>query len=221
MLYLALSTEKSLLQELWEYFVDRYFTLDMPYFQNFTIDTNTLNTLRWLIIGITFGVIFASISTVYNKRYIGDFIRKLLYEECFDAERAKTLYDLGYLKNPGVRGSIKSGGSLSRWVRCVEEDEFLAEQEKKRAEFESIHAGDPQKPKFKEIEFKRDCNTMHFYLPEEKKYAAEIKFDDTGISIRSVILTIIVSILLCAFIFYMLPDVIKLVDNFITVMKGN
>lgn len=221
MLYLALSNDKSLLKELWEYFVDRYFTLDMPYLQNFYISSTTLNTLRLLIIGITLGIIFVSFSTLYNKRYVGDFIRKLLYEECYDASSAKTLYDLGYLKNPGIRGMIKSGGSLSRWVRCVEEDEFLAEQEAQRAAFEEAHKDDPNKPKFKETEFKRDVNTMHFYLPEGKKYAAEIKFDATGANFGSVILVTILAVLLCAFIFYMLPDVIKLIDNFITVIKGN
>ena len=193
----------------------------MPYLQNFYISSTTLNTLRLLIIGITLGIIFVSFSTLYNKRYVGDFIRKLLYEECYDASSAKTLYDLGYLKNPGIRGMIKSGGSLSRWVRCVEEDEFLAEQEAQRAAFEETHKDDPNKPKFKETEFKRDVNTMHFYLPEGKKYAAEIKFDATGANFGSVILVTILAVLLCAFIFYMLPDVIKLIDNFITVIKGN
>ena len=62
---------------------------------------------------------------------------------------------------------------------------------------------------------------MHFYLPEGKKYAAEIKFDATGANFGSVILVTILAVLLCAFIFYMLPDVIKLIDNFITVIKGN
>ena len=221
MLYLALSTDKSLLKELWEYFVDRYFSLDMPYLENINISSTTLNTLRLLIVGLTFGIIITAISTIFNKRYVGDFIRKLLYEECYDANSAKTLYELGYLKSPSIRSMIKTGGSLSRWVRCVEEDEFLAEQDAKRAEFEEAHKGDPNKPKFKEAEFKRELNTMHFYLPEGKKYAAEIKFDATGANLGSAILVIILAILLSAFMFYMLPDVIKLIDNFITVMKGN
>lgn len=220
MLYLALSNEKSLFQELWEHF-ERYFTLDMPYFENFRFSQTALNTMSWLIIGITFGIIIASFSTVYNKKYVGDFIRKLQYEECYDAKTAKTLYDLGYMKNPGIRGMIKSGGTLSRWVRCVEEDEFLAAQELKRKEFEELYKDDPKPPKFQEVEFKRDCNTMHFYLPEEKKYAAEIKFDSKGANLGSAFITVILAIALCAFVFYMLPDVIKLIDNFITVMSGN
>lgn len=220
MLYFTNAGKQGLLEELWEYFVDKYFTLDMPYLENLSIGSSALNTIRLLIVGITVGIIIASISTVYSKRYIGDFVRKLLYEECFDANSAKTLYDLGYLKSPGIRGVIKSGGSLSRWVRCVEEDEFMTEIGKKREEFAESHKNDTKPPKFKEPEFKRDCNTMHFYIPEDKKYAAEVKFDSKGANFISLLLVIIVSVAICAFVFYMLPDVIKMVDNFITIING-
>jgi hypothetical protein len=211
--------EQGLFAELWEYFVDRYFSFDIPYLENFNLVGSTVNTLTFLIVGLTIGTIVAAIATIYNKRYIGDFVRKLIYEECFDKNSAKTLYDLGYLKSPGIRGVIKTGGSLSRWVRCVEEDEFLESVAKSREEFEELHKNDAKKPKFKEPEFKRDCNTMHFYLPEEKKYAAEVKFDSTGANFGSMILVIVVAVIMCAFIFYMLPDVIKMVDNFITIIK--
>ena len=220
MLYFTNAGKQGLLEELWEYFVDKYFTLDMPYLENLSIGSSALNTIRLLIVGITVGIIIASISTVYSKRYIGDFVRKLLYEECFDANSAKTLYDLGYLKSPGIIGVIKSGGSLSRWVRCVEEDEFMTEIGKKREEFAESHKNDTKPPKFKEPEFKRDSNTMHFYNPEDKKYAAEVKFDSKGANFISLLLVIIVSVAICAFVFYMLPDVIKMVDNFITIING-
>ena len=211
--------EKSLLVELWEYFTEKYFTVDLPYLENLSLGSGSLISLGGVIIGIAIGNVIAAICTVYNKRYIGDFVRKLIYEECFDAGSAKTLYELGYLKSAGIRGVIKSGGSLSRWVRCVEEDDFLSELEKSRQAFDEEHKNDIKKPKFKEIEFKRDLNTMHFYLPRDKKYAAEIKFDDKGASWGAVILVIIGAVLFAAFACYMLPDILKLIDNFISVMK--
>ena len=211
--------EKSLLVELWEYFTEKYFTVDLPYLENLSLGSGSLISLGGVIIGIAIGIVIAAICTVYNKRYIGDFVRKLIYEECFDAGSAKTLYELGYLKSAGVRDVIKSGGSLSRWVRCVEEDDFLSELEKSRQAFDEEHKNDIKKPKFKEIEFKRDLNTMHFYLPRDKKYAAEIKFDDKGTSWGAVILVIIGAVLFAAFACYMLPDILKLIDNFISVMK--
>ena len=218
MLNVALAGNKGLLEEIWEYIVDNYFSVDMPYLENFTVKANALVSIRMIIIGITIGIVIAAISTVYTKRYIGDFVRKMIYEECFDKDSAKTLYDLGYLKSPGVRGSVKTGGTLCRWVRCVEEDEFLIEVNKKRDEFFELHKNDEKPLKFKAPEFIRDCNTMHFYIPKDKTYAAEIKFDKRGANMGSAILVSVAALLLCIFACYIVPDAIKLVDNFITVV---
>lgn len=220
MLYLFSSNEKSLFAELWEYFEETYFSPEIPYMENFTMGTGSLVTLKTILIGITFGLIFASFMTIYNKRYIGGFIRKLIKEECLDAERAKTLDELGYLKKIGVRRAIGSSGTLTRWVRCVEEDEFNAKQDAERIAFEEEHKNDAKPPKFKEIEFKRDTKTMRFYIPEEKKYAADVKFEAKGANWLSFAAVVVVSILLCAFLSYILPDIIKMVDNFISVTKS-
>lgn len=216
----ALVQKNGLLAELWEYFNDTYFSPEMPYLENFTFGTGTLVSMRTILIGLTVGIIIASICSVYSKRYIGDFVRKIIYEQCFDAPSAKTLYDLGYMRNFGVRNAIKTGGTLSRWIRCVEEDEFMAELEKKRLKFEELHKNDKKPPRFDYPEFKRDVNTMHFYIIEDRKYAAEVKFEKKGANLTSVLLVSVVAIALCAFTCYFLPDIIKMADNFISVM-GN
>ncbi len=219
MLYLFSTNEKSLFEELWEYFNETYFSPEVPYLDNISLGTGTLVTLETIIIGLTFGLILASFITLYNKRYLGGFIRKLLREDCLAADSAKTLEELGYSKSLGVKNAIRTNGTLSRWVRCVEEDIYNAEMEQKRVEFEEVHRNDPKPPKFKEIEFKRNLKTMHFYIPEEKKYAADIKFDAKGANLGSFILVAVISIALCAFLSYMLPDIVKMIDNFISVMN--
>ena len=60
---------------------------------------------------------------------------------------------------------------------------------------------------------------MHFYLPEEKKYSAEIRFDSKGVHLPGVLLVTVVSIVLSLWLCYMLTDIIKLFDNFINVMN--
>ena len=220
-LYFCLAKEQTLFEELWKYFVDKYFSIDLPYLENFSIKSGGLVSIRGIIIGIAVGIVIAAACTVYNKRYIGSFVRRVISCRCFDAASAKTLDELGYLKSAGVRGVIKSGGSLSRWVRCVEEDEFFAEIEKKRAGFDDAHKDDAKKSNFVEPEFKRDLNTMNFYIPEEKKYAAEIRFEDKGANFGVLIVVIIAALLLCAFICYFLPDLLKMIDNFISITKGN
>ncbi len=209
-----------MLEELWEYFEETYFSPDIPYLENISLGTGTLVTLKTVLVGITLGLIFASFMTIYNKRYIGGFVRKLLREECLDAERAKTLDELGYSNKYGIRYAIRSSGTLTRWIRCVEEDEFYAKQDAEREAFEAAHKDDPKPLRFKEKEFKRDTKTMRFYVPEEKKYAADVKFEAKGANWLSFVLVAVVSVVLCAFLSYILPDIIKMVDNFISISKG-
>ncbi len=212
-------TEIGLFQELWEYFDERYFSPEIPRLDNFSFGTGTLVSLKIILVGFTLGLIFSSFITIYNKRFIGGFIRKLLREKCIGTENAKTLSELGYEKNLLIRFSLRAESPLSRWVRCTEEDEFNTELEEKRTEFEEKHKDEKKPPKFKEISFKRNTKTMHFYIQEEKELAADIKFDGKGANWRSFILVVIVSVLLCAFLSFTLPDIIKMIDNFISVVK--
>ena len=221
MIYFLAKNDNSLIVELWEYLESTYFSPEMPHLQNISFGTGTLVTLRTIIIGITIGIIAASFLTLYNKRYIGGFIRKMIAEGCVDAEGAKTLGELGFLRHVAVRSAIKSGASLSLWVRCVEEDEFLLEQDKRRVQFEEAHSGDKKPPKFKAVEFKRDCSTMHFYIPEEKRELAERKFNPKGANLFSVILVCVIALLLCAGLSFALPELIKMMDNFVSVVNGN
>lgn len=211
--------QPSLIEELWNYFVNEYFTLKLPYFENFSIKTDGLVNISGILIGLMIGIVIAAGCSIYNKRYVGNFVRHVLYNDCLDHKSAKTLYELGYHKSPTIRSLVKSGTTLSRWVRCVEEDLFLEEVEKKRVEFEELHKDDEKPPKFKVPEFKRDPDTMHFYIPEEKKYAADVKFDAKGANVFTFIIVLILAVVLCGFLFYILPDILKMIDNFITIFS--
>lgn len=212
-------SEKNLLVELFEYFTNKYFSLEMPRLYNFSISRSTVSTLRMMIFGITIGIIIAAASSVYHKRHLGGLIRTMIEKNCMSPDNAMTLEELGYDNKFGIKNAVKRGGSLWRWARCREEDEYVAEMTKKREEFEEQHKNENKPPKFKELDFKRDYKTMHFYLPEEKKYAAEIKFDKKGFRWSGVVIVAIVAIILSALLCYILPDVIKYFDNFITVMN--
>lgn len=216
-----LAEEKSLIAELWQYFTDKYFNPDAVYLENFKGGSNRILSLRMIIIGITVGFCVAAILTLIDKKHIGGLVRKMLYDECIGKENAKTLYELGYDRNPAVRGSLKNGSVLKRWVRCVEEDEHYASIEQKRKEFEAAYANDKKAPKFKTLEFKRDPDKHHFYIDEEKKYSAAVKFDSKGTNVVSAILVILISIIICAFLCFVVPDMLTLFDNFVSGFKGN
>ena len=115
----------------------------------------------------------------------------------------------------------KNGSVLKKWVRCVEEDIHRAEIEKKRKAYEENSKHDASAPKFKEVEFKRDPSLHHFYIDEDKKYAAAVKFDSKGTNVVSAILVILISIIICAFLCYVVPDMLTLFDNFVSSFNGN
>ena len=206
--------------DLWSYIVDNFISTEMPYYENFNIQSNALFSIRGLIIGITIGIIFASISTVYNKRYLGDFIRLLIYRDCLDSSRSQTLAQLECDRSAGVRSAIKTGGRLSRWVRCAEEDQFYAAQEQHRIEHDELHKDKKHPPKFRELTFKRDCKTMHFYIPEELKNSAEVKFDSKGANWLGVLIVSGIAVAVCLLSCYFLPEVLTYVDNFLSIING-
>ncbi len=208
-----------LINELVTYFKETYFTMDLTGYDNFQFQQGSIVTIQGIVFGICFGVIIASVMTVYDKRYLGSFARALIENEIFSPDKAQTLEELGFLRNASVRAALKGGRFFRGWVKCVEEDEYNAEQQQKRAEYEEKLKLDPAAPKFKEHPFKIRPEKMHFYMPEDKQYAAEIKFNSKGANFVMVIFIAVIMILMAAAFCAFLPDVLHLADNFITRFK--
>ena len=64
MLYFCLAKEQSLIEELWEYFVDKYFSIELPYLENFSIKTGGLVSITGIIFGIAIGIVIAAACTI-------------------------------------------------------------------------------------------------------------------------------------------------------------
>lgn len=195
---------------------DTFFNPETVYYENFNFGSGGVVTLRIVIVGFMVGFCVAAVSTLYEKRLTGSFVKKLLYEECLGQKKAKTLYELGYLKSPAIRSALKHGATLKRWVRCVEEDEFYDSLEQKRKEFIE---NNPDTEYIAPV-FKRDCDTMHFYIPEDLKYQADVKFETQGVNVVSTIGVIVLSIIMCSVLCSVVPDMLTFADNFMSVIKN-
>ena len=199
--------QNSVICELLTYLEANYFTVSFQNYQNFSISPASGVTVRNVILGIAIGIIIASAMSVHTKRGIGGFVRKLLRHECHSPESAKTLSDLGYFQNLSVRRALTRGVSLSKLVVCRE----LQENVKDGGFTDGTDKKESKAPP-REIDFA----TMHFYIPEDLRYRAAVRFDKTGATwlffAISLIGTIVGAALMCIF----LPDILKLVDNVIT-----
>ena len=66
MLYLTPASEMSVFEELWQYFVDKYFSTELPYLENFTVRSNQVMFYKMIIIGLSIGLIVAAFCNLFN-----------------------------------------------------------------------------------------------------------------------------------------------------------
>ena len=208
----------TLIEELWQYFYYTYFT-DRNVYENINVNSGVVS-IKSIIIGLSLGLALAAFFAVFNKKILGRFVRTLIKNECFSPESAKTLGELGFADKLLVRGSLRRGVTLKRVVRSPEEDEFLAEEEKRRAEYEKKRAEDSSLPKYKEKSFIPSLDTDRFYIPEEMRYMADIKFDDRGSSWYGVIATLILSLVVIACLLIAVPYILSLVDDLVGAFRS-
>ncbi len=213
------SAQPSLIKELWDYFTEKYFTLDISQYDNLDLTiggSGGVINMSWAIVALCFGIVLAAIMGVYEKRGLGEFVRKLLDEECYTPESAKTLYQLGYRKNAAVRSALKHG-SLSKVVICTQKQAYDAQIAQKKQEYEQYATKDS--PKFKSVPYKINYEKDTFYIPKDASYAADVRYDKRGSGFATVVISVVVALLLALFVIFILPDMLQMLDNFVGLMR--
>ena len=192
------------LKELYYYFVEKYFTMDTSALEHISFDGVSLPLM---FVGLFLGVLIASASAIYNKRTLGDALRYIIKSGANSPETAKTLAELGYEKNTFVRGGLKYGTALRKYVRCVEDDEIMAKLVPDKKGFY---------PKIT-----TDLKRAHFYVPEEKRIAAELRYEKAGTSWFTFFAILVGGTVLLVLFIKIFPDILQFVDNFVGGFDGN
>lgn len=183
----------------WEKFVE-FFSPKLGQYDNFEINQTSFVAIQYVIIGIFFGIILASLSALYNKRVLGGFIRALIKRGATSPEAAMTLSELGFSKNPFVKYSLSRGYTLKRSV-CRIDTEEAAEGAAAKSDRDGLDGA-------------------RFYIPEEKKYAMENKFEAKGTNWLTFALTVIISLVLVGATVLFLPEILRFADNLINLISG-
>ena len=206
---------KSLIEELWDYFVENYFENEV-YYENLGFSTSSL---PFILLGIFGGVVAAAVLVMYDNRAVGAYVRRMIYEGAVGKDKAVTLYHLGAnMRSSFARATRRSAG-LRRVLKCVEEEEFLAEIEKSRAEYEKKREEEPSLPPFGAVEYKFS-GEEHYYIPEDKRISAEIKFANRGMKLWGYLLVIVGSAVGFFALMVLLPYVLTLLDQMIGSFKS-
>jgi len=170
-----------------------FFNPKLEGYTNFDFGEGDMLNIRMIIFGIFAGVLLASLYAIYVKNVIGAFVRKLLASECLSEDKAMTLEELGFDKNIFVKQALR-GSLLASTVVHVTAGE-----------------ADGQVP------------TERFYIKEEKKYAAEMRFNARGSGWPTFFFVLLLSVIAIFIIFAVLPHIIRFFDSTISIfsVEGN
>ncbi len=211
----------SLWEELWNYFYKNYLTDDNVY-DNLKLGGGSLISVRLIIVGIFIGVCLAAFASVFNKRILGAFVRKLLGEECLSPESGKTLPELGYADKLFIRNGVRRGVNLRRVVRCREEEEYLARMAEQEATYEERRRSNPALPKkFRPESFRVNPDEHHFYIPEDMKYVADMKFEQKGTTWGGAVLCVILMAAALVAVLLVLPKILELVNDLVGALSSS
>ena len=192
--------ENSLIHELGRFFEENVFRVDFGIYENFSVGRGVGGTVRTVIIGLMLGMVFATWSMYYTRTVHGRFVRKLLRGECYTADRAMTLREAGMFRNPSIRRELTKGGALTKLTRCVEAEQYDEAKEKKP--------------------FAPDFTTAHFYIPEDLKYRADVRYERDGSGLLPFLLTVVVCVIVAILLCRFLPYALGLADWLISLVGG-
>ena len=193
----AAASFQELFEEIAAWFYD-FFNPKLEGYVNFDFGGGNMVNIRVIVFGIFIGVFLASVYMVYVKNVVGAFVRKLLAEECLSEERAQTLEALGFDRNPFVKLALR-GSLLASTVVQLPAATVTGE------------SGEAQ------------TVPTRYYIKEEKKYVAEMRFNARGSGAVTLLFVLLISAICIFVIFGFLPQILRFVDNTISIfsVKGN
>ncbi len=169
---------------------------------------NRIFDLKVLIIGLYGGFVIGIILTFINTVHVGSLVRALLSEKAFSPENAYTLKELGIRKTPFIRAALKDSSFMRKVVSIGNED----------AASEYVEVKTPLSflKKKKKTKKKYDLGKLTLYIPEEKKYTAETRYESSKKNVLILVVSFILLTALALFSFVAIPDLLRLLDNFLT-----
>ena len=189
--------QNSTFGELISYFKETYFTVQFGAYDNFSVTERTAEMVNTIIPALIWGIIIAAIATFYSRRIVGSFVRTLCGKEAFSPQRGVTLFDVGLFRSTVVRHELSKSAFLRKVVFCREEQTFLLE-------------------KGKDATYKIDFTRDHFYIPEDLKDRAEIRYNTKGSTWLHVVLTVVLAPLVVGLLCRFMPDLLQAIDSLIT-----
>lgn len=160
-------------------------------------DQSTLAAAVWVVfLGVCFGAFYA----YYHRRLLGDILRTFISAGADSSENAKTLSEIGYgtgIKRAFAGFALRQGSVLRKSVYAV----FEEKKPVKKNPDELFAKGE-----------KLPCE-QRYYIPEDKRITAEIRYDGKGTTASTLIFTVAVFFVAAIVAVSLLPWIIRNYHN--------
>lgn len=158
-----------------------------------------MTAVVWIVFA---GICFASFYAFYQRQIVGGLLRSLLKSGADCPENAKTLSEIGYgdgIKRRFAERLLKKGSVLRKSVDATEEMQ-----------------ADPKSHHPDELFVKKEMfsSEARFYVTEEKRHIAEIRYDEKGTDVSALLLSIAASFAAALVVIALLPWFLNWVRNF-------
>ena len=185
---------------------------------------NPFVSVRLIVWAMFAGFVVASLMAVYNKRVLGGFVKSILANGCTSPDTAKTIIDLGYGTDWFIKNALRKDTVLRRFVTRVKDEADVADvaneadvaDKAEKTDAEGDGESPPQPVKKAQSRHEQiDFMTARFYIPEELKYRAEVRYAGRGTDFTSFLICIIIFAVAAFAAIVVIPDLIILIDNFL------
>ncbi len=196
--------------------IREFFNPDLSGYTNFNLGSNGIINIHVIVFGIFIGALVAAVYSIYTKKILGEMVRKLIAAEAFSPEKSMTLEELGLSKNILIKHALK-GYTLGRVVNSIEKDEFITKTNEARVIYEENRKKSAKQgkriPSFPEPTFKIKPDECHYYIAEEKKYTAEMRFNANGSGYGTFFFVLLIASICVIIVYALLPQLLTLIDK--------
>lgn len=172
-------------------------------YENFEL-FNPFISVKLIVWAMFAGFVFAALLAVYNKRLIGGLVKTLLSEGCLSPDRALTVTELGYGTDWFIKNALRTDAVLLRLVSRVDPE---TDGENKQPPAKTRGGHDV-------IDFEK----ARFYIPEELKYRAEVRYARKGTDFVAFGICVLIFAVAAFAAIFVIPELIQLIDNFISIL---
>jgi len=158
------------------------------------------STIQVIAVAVFIGATLASIGVYFNKIVIGKAVRAIVAAGADSPESAKTLEDLGLSRSFFVRNALKSRSVLRKYVYEAD-DRIIAL---------------PDGSSYFERDGAIDLTSARFYISEENRVRAEVRYAGKGSDLFVLILSIVVYFGVAWAIVVVFPLLINFWNSFVT-----